>query len=431
MDSIRITKITRAAILVLPVWLLSIGCATVSRPHMEAAALPPPETLSDPLRMEETIAAALRQDGQLHVMRAAIPEDDWEKIHVARDYSAFETATEPTDYLLVLSAHLGAWTHAESDRIDRPPLAQSPGELLVLAALDRENVVARDVRLAFAEAVGCARLEALYRERLDLLEELEDITRQERERGNRTQLDVIEVTQALRAARGQPADALFSRQQAMDRLRRCIGLPAGAPLALAAAPEDLSQWDLGVDGDDMRLGPASRAELTVAAARAMREGEMLAWAEVSWRLDGEMGPVLVGLEDGPPREGAMATIEILAPARDAGADSGEPDARAEALGALQAQAILDIHHAVKEYHWARERVHAVLPEQVERAESASSIIQNMREAGVAREADVLRAREQLVSARIALERARLDLWRSHAKLAAALGRAANPGVESE
>ncbi|MFO7774589.1 MAG: TolC family protein [Candidatus Hydrogenedentota bacterium] len=421
-------KMTRAVLFTLALSVLSMGCATIARQPGDTAAPPEPQALSEPLTLDEAVAAALRQDGRLHAARAAIAGEYWDEVRTAAgEHWAFGSLESPPDYMRLLGAHLDRWTEADANGVAQPALTESQKELITLAALDRRSAVARDVRLAFAEAVGYSRLEALHRERLELLEELEEIMVQSGARGNRNPQGVIEVNQALRAAQTKPADAAFLHRQAMDKLKRRLGRPSGAPLALADLPEEFVGGDLGVGGDDIDLGPVARAELAVAAVRVINEGTALASAEASWPLEGETGPMLLGLEDGPAPGGSTVTATLLVPADTAA--SAEWDAWAENLAALQARAIVEIHHAVKDARRARKRLHEELPEQRERAESGLNIIRNMREAGAAREADVLRARDQVVSARIALEEARLDFWRSQVELAAALGQAANTAAD--
>ncbi|MFP4171628.1 MAG: TolC family protein [Candidatus Hydrogenedentota bacterium] len=419
---------TRAVLFTLALSMLSMGCANIARQPLDTAAPPEPQALSEPLTVEEAVAAALRQDGRLHTARAAIPGEYWDAVRAAAgEHWAYESLEGPPDYMRLLGAHLDRWTKADANGVAQPVFTQSREESLALAALDRRSAVAQDVRLAFAEAVGYGRLEGLHRDRLELLEELEEVMRQSGTHGNRSHLGVIEANQALRAAQGKPADAAFSRQQAMDKLKRRLGRPAGRPLALTDSPEEFVRWDFNVGGDAISLGPVARAELAVAAVRAMNEGIALATAEASWPLEGETGPTLLGLENGPTAEEPTVTATLLIPR--ATESSAEWDAWAENLAALQARAIVEIHHAVKDARRARKRLHEELPEQRERAESALTIIRNMREAGAAREADVLAAQDQVVAASIALEEGRLDFWRSQAALAAALGHTAHTAAE--
>jgi len=415
-------ELARATFLFLAISVLAIGCATPGPQPLDATAAPEPQALSEPLTLEEAVAAALRQDGQLQAARAAIPEEYWDALRTAAgEHRAFEPLDGPPDYMVLLSGHLDRWTGADANGVAQPALTESRQELIALTALDRQKTVARDVRLAFAEAVGYNRLEALHRERVELLEELEEIMRQERAHGDRGHLGVIEATQTLRAAQGKPEDAAFSHRQAMDRLKRYLACPVGRPLALADSPGELGHLVGAFGGEATDLGPVGRAELAVAAVRAMEKGTAVAVAEASWEAEGDTGPTLLGVEDGAIPEGATVTATLLVPAETEG--SAEWRSWAGTLAALQARALVEIHHAVKDCRQAWERLHEELPEQLERAESALDIIRNMREAGAAREADVLAAQDQVVSARIALEEARLAVWRSQAELAAALGHA--------
>ncbi len=405
--------------------MLSVGCATVAPQPLDTTAPPEPQTLPDPLALDEAVAAALRQDGRLHAARTAVPEDYWDAVRTAAgEHWAFDPLDGPLDYMVLLSGHLDRWTGADANGLAQPALTESQRELIALAALDRQQAVTRDVRLAFAEAAGYNRLEALHRERVELLEELEEIMRQERARGDRGHLGVIEANQALRAAQGKPADAAFSRQQALDRLKRYLARPTGSPLAIRDSPEELGHLEDAFGEDEIELGPVGRAELAVAAVRAMEKGTALAVADVSWQAEEDTGPTLLGLEDDLTPEGPTVTVTLLVPADTEG--TAEWRAWAETLAMLQAQALVEIHHAAKDCRQAWDRLHVGLPEQLERAESALEIIRNMREAGAAREADVLAAQGQVVSARIAFEEARLTFRRSQAELTAALGQAPLP-----
>ena len=287
--------------------------------------------------------------------------------------------------------------------------------------------------MAAAVYVRAARAEAqLSSRRADstLAADLLRIARDQLQAGTGIALDVTRAESQLANVRAQIIGARNERDRGLLELRRAVGLPLDAPLALSDSLAGMPVGDVAPDVASA-LARATESRADVKALLAQETSQRLATNAIKWERTPQLGLVVdqgvigknwnrllptyswgvqlsVGLFDGFRRDGRLQ--EQVAATR-------ETDAK---LRDLRAQSALEVRSALLDLSAALEQVDAVR-ERLRLAEQEVSQARERFRAGVAGNGDVITALLSLNQARTLLNDALASYQSSRVALARAMG----------
>ena len=410
------------------------GCVTApdtpppASNHAEA-----PSALEYPLSMDTAVRHALAVEPSIRAARHEVSAAYWDTLQASLPANPAVGVSLDSDWSVSLAGMVSDWMDLGGQRSHRVAAAQSREEHAALEVMRREAEVVHAVRSAFAEAVTRRELEALYTERLELLEQVLEIERQRLAWGDLSELALIRLEREWVEARVAPEDEAMRRRQAEARLNRYLGLPLREPLELAQ-PFDMDEaWPAPVEGEDVDLGMVRRPELAMLTAKLAEHEAELSLARVAWLPDAEAGPIF----EWPRGDGASyggGFVSITLPIFDhgqarRGAAREQMQALEQTMLAAQAEVLLEVHEALLRLRHAEDRLTIDWREEHQRAARQRVVTEQLADAGAASQVDALMSRVHELNARIALAEARGELWRARIDLAAAMGNpmAANPG----
>jgi outer membrane protein, heavy metal efflux system len=404
------------------------GCVTAPPMTQQEAAHPPPAAPLDartPLTVDDAVRHALAADPQLRAMRHRVSAAYWRKVQASLPANPQLVASaDPTEWAVRLSAHIADLADLGGRRAARVAAGQSLEEQAALEAALRQIEVTRQVRSDFAETWTRQRVMRLWRQRVDLHDQIVAVARRQRELGQLSRLDLLRIERQGWQARMSLREEELSHRQAEARLNRWLNLPLSTHLTLAM-PDSVSAHlpahlleDAPID-----LGLLRRPELAILAAQARQRQAMLTVARLQWMEGIEAGPYLKH-EGGSTFVGGE--IAITVPLFDRGqAQRGRHESELAALEqhmlATQAALLLQVHEAVLRLRHTRQSRTVDLPEIHRQAVAEHDLLRQTQELGQASDIDVRMARLAVLDAQGAVELARLAEWHAHAELAAALG----------
>jgi outer membrane protein, heavy metal efflux system len=421
--------------------VLLCGCASVPPPVPEAILAPREEfaPVSGPVTVDLAVTRALAHDPDLRAAHLRTAAAFWQKVQASLPANPQLGATlDPGEWVARLSVRITDLLDLGGRRRAAVQAGQSREEQAALAVWLRQIDLVQEVRSVFAEAwTREQRVQALQAQ-VAVLTDLVTIARQQRELGELSALDVLQLDQRLQAARMAVHQEQWQQRQAAARLNRLLGLPLSTVLDLVL-PADGSDWFSGqaarlattpVDTSAADLGRLQRPELALVVARAREQQALLGVARVSW-LDGEAGPYLKQ-GDGPTVAGGHATLTV--PIFDRG--QARQGAQASLLAALeqemlavQADLLLDVQVAWWTLRHHQQRLHADLPAMRGQATAVHALLRQAEALGAVSAVEVQLAHLEVLEADLALLTARQQTLQAVADLAAALGDRGLPDSE--
>ncbi len=338
--------------------------------------------------------------------------------------SPVETRSGPMRGRLGLSQRLpwkGKLSLAEEAALKRAEAEAQRLEATVLA-------VERDVRAAWAELAWLRHAEELNRLQLELLSQVEAVTRSRYETGRAHHADLVRIQVELGRTEDRIAELVDAQRPARERLRSAIGGGAVLPDAPAWDAVAARAAAIAPPGDDLaRLAatnPDLRALTLEADAAAVDEDR----AGLERRPDFVVGADWTVVGEGPStfadagRDALAVTMALTLPIRGEAYDAAEHEARARRGDALSRRRalLLDLTTAWEEWSFrARDAIRRWrLYEQalVPKADEAYSVALSAYRTDEATFQDVLDAARVLLEFRLLEARAAADLVVADAEL---------------
>jgi len=259
------------------------------------------------LSLEQAIARALEQEPSLRAARSQVEVARGTKVQASvrpNPSISFERRQEPggTDHLTTVGIE---WPLDLFGRSERLAVADHEVTVAQLSAVDRERLLAAEVRTRYGDVLATIRDLALFDELVAATQRQYDLLRSRVEEGASPPLERDLLDVELRRAHAERLLQTGRTETAVFALKRVLGMKADATLTVRDTFEDFVQRESAV-APPIRDGAAAveqRADVREAAARIDTAVAKIDRAESDERIDVSLFGNFMRMDAGFPQRG--------------------------------------------------------------------------------------------------------------------------------